>query len=718
MKNFIFLINRVIPFFPKSITLVLFIHFFAGDFASAQSSLSPELEPIVVTATRAPEALSASIQSVEVITEQEIKNTSAHELDDVLRFEPGIDIPGYSGESQHPTSNSLSMRGLGGSGSNISRGLVLLDGIPINDPYFGYIQWGRIPLDNIDHVEIVQGGGSPLWGNFAEGGVINVITKKPNGDSGSVNVGYGNYGTYSASVSKSFSAQGDSAFQIFAQSNGTNGYQQVPNYERIAANVPTSYHTDNIKLKQILSLTNDLSINLTFDYHQNHQQLETNIDSNNQQYNTFSGDMQYRFSDKSNLTWSAFNTNSNYTTNNGAYACSVAWACGDPTTLLNTSDYLWETHNAGSRDYGSSLIWNKSLDGLVSNFKLGADYRRVGVQDNVLYSPNAVLNGGLSSSTASASGNQSFLGLFGQLELKPSKDLSLQGSGRFQSIKNTNGYDGSSAGVGATQDTSYSSFLPRLDARYNISENSIVRAAAYQSFRAPTIADMYYFYFAGVYGFEAAPNLKPEKLDGAEIGYDFSQRNIKSYTTLYEAQISDYIMSAPALDGSGNYQNQNIAKVKANGIQERISIEIIKNLQLKAGATYALSTIVNNPSSPSSIGQQVVDVPRYKLMLGVDYKFAPNWKFAAQAQKVAASMYACADHTNACTGGYPYAISADPYTVIDTSVAYTLSTRTELYLKIHNLLNASYIATAASGPSAQILASPLTAFAGLKYNFN
>src|SRR5439155_13503317 len=79
--------------------------------------------------------------------------------------------------SSHPTSQGVSLRGLGPSG--VSRTLVLLDGIPFNDPFGGWVYWTRVPLDNTDRIEIVDGSSSSLYGNYAMGGVINLVPRRP-----------------------------------------------------------------------------------------------------------------------------------------------------------------------------------------------------------------------------------------------------------------------------------------------------------------------------------------------------------------------------------------------------------------------------------------------------------------------------------------------------------------------------------------------------------
>ncbi|WP_010163714.1 TonB-dependent receptor plug domain-containing protein [Sphingomonas sp. PAMC 26617] len=103
--------------------------------ASSQNLASPAASDIVVTATRSARALADVPASVSVITAAQIENTPARTIDDVLRRVPSVDLPIAGTNEQHPTNTIVSMRGLSG-----IRSLVLLDGVPINDPFFGYVQ--------------------------------------------------------------------------------------------------------------------------------------------------------------------------------------------------------------------------------------------------------------------------------------------------------------------------------------------------------------------------------------------------------------------------------------------------------------------------------------------------------------------------------------------------------------------------------------------------
>jgi outer membrane receptor protein involved in Fe transport len=399
-----------------------------------------QTEQVVVSATRTEQKIQDLPQSVSVITSDQIRNTPAQELDDVLGLVPGIDLLGYSGEAQHPTSDAISMRGLGGTAQGISRALVMVDGIPINDPFFGYIQWGRVPLENIDRVEIVRGGGSPLWGNYAEGGVINIITKEPTSPQTILNGSLGSYLTYDTSLYQSFPQFGSSTLQLFAQNSGTDGFQQVPKYERAPFNVPTTYNAKNIQIKDSISVTDEILAHVTLYLHENHQQLETVLDSNSQDMLTVTGDIKKLFENNASLTATLFYTDSAFQTNNSTYF-------PDQTDLAATTQSLNEIHHVTTSDVGGSLIWSQRLPGILSNYMFGMDFRTISGNDNT----NHFIATDFSAENVSTRGHgdQTFIGGFAQATLTPINKLTIIGSGRYQVLENTNGYDGSLGGVGA-----------------------------------------------------------------------------------------------------------------------------------------------------------------------------------------------------------------------------------------------------------------------------
>jgi len=101
----------------------------------------------------------------------ELASAGAVTLDDVLRQIPGFSLFRRSGGlTTNPTAQGVSLRGVGANGA--SRALVLLDGVPLNSPFGGWVYWNRVPQASIDRVEVVRGGVSDLYGTDALAGVI------------------------------------------------------------------------------------------------------------------------------------------------------------------------------------------------------------------------------------------------------------------------------------------------------------------------------------------------------------------------------------------------------------------------------------------------------------------------------------------------------------------------------------------------------------------
>ena len=148
---------------------------------SASAPIDVELAPagvsetVTVTATRNEQRTGDLPASVSVLSRETIRQSPAVVADDVLRQIPTFSLfRRTSSLSSHPTSQGVSLRGIGPSG--VSRTLVLLDGVPFNDPFGGWVYWTRVPLDNLERIEVVDNSSSSLYGNYAMGGVINLMT--------------------------------------------------------------------------------------------------------------------------------------------------------------------------------------------------------------------------------------------------------------------------------------------------------------------------------------------------------------------------------------------------------------------------------------------------------------------------------------------------------------------------------------------------------------
>lgn len=148
------------------------------------------LQPIVVSATRAPEPGIATAANIQVIEREQIVASGAANLVDLLRGRAGVHVRDLFGDGSNAT---LDMRGFGSSaGSNV---LVMLDGRRLNPATdASSLYFNDISLNEIERVEIVQGSSGVLFGNQAVGGVVNIITRRPDNGTGELALTGGSFG--------------------------------------------------------------------------------------------------------------------------------------------------------------------------------------------------------------------------------------------------------------------------------------------------------------------------------------------------------------------------------------------------------------------------------------------------------------------------------------------------------------------------------------------
>ena len=130
----------------------------------------------MVAASRAPRRRSEVPADVTVLDREDLEQSASPLLDDVLRRVPDVStFRRSSSRVADPSSQGLNLRGVGPSG--VSRALVLVDGLPLNDPFGGWVYWQSVPGLAIGSVEIVPGGTSALYGSAALGGVIDIRSR-------------------------------------------------------------------------------------------------------------------------------------------------------------------------------------------------------------------------------------------------------------------------------------------------------------------------------------------------------------------------------------------------------------------------------------------------------------------------------------------------------------------------------------------------------------
>ncbi len=212
-----------------------------------------QLETLVISATRTPLTPEQVASTLKLLTADALREAPTTTLDGALRGIPGFSLFRRSDSfTANPTAQGVSLRGLGPSGA--SRSLVLLDGVPLNDPFGGWVAWTKLPREGIGHTEIVPGGGATAWGNAALGGVVHLFSAPvrpglhaseptpagaPGSGSASLRFGatLGDYGTRSGELALVAPAR-VGTLQVLARDFATDGFRLVAPERRGAIDVP------------------------------------------------------------------------------------------------------------------------------------------------------------------------------------------------------------------------------------------------------------------------------------------------------------------------------------------------------------------------------------------------------------------------------------------------------------------------------------------------
>jgi outer membrane receptor protein involved in Fe transport len=645
----------------------------------------------VTAATRSDVKIEDLPVSASVVTQQEVRNTAAQSLDELLLATPGVNLQEPPSFAQHPTSNAVSMRGLGG-----ERTLVLLDGVPLNDAFFGYVQWNRVPLDSIDHVEVVRGGASSLWGSYAMSGVINTVTKEPARTDLSFFESYGTNNTYQLGGVGDLLANRWLKLSLRADRFSTDGYNTTPKAQRGPLDIATSFRQNNIEANGLFGTSDAFSGYVRGNYHNNDQVLTTPAGTNNQHDAGVSGGLRKRFADTSYLELNSWFQHSRFITFNTDVPS---------TGTVGFQEFVQNVHTTPADDFGASAQWTKSLGKKIQLLQVGTDFRRISGYDSA-----AILDEtGVHVRTDLGRGKQQFIGVFAQLSVKPfAIPLEATLSVRYDHFRNYEGFDGNPGGSGPQPDQDKNSFDPRFAVRYRLTRMLALRGVVYRAFRAPTLDNLYRGFSTTSGTFLPNSQLGPETMVGGEVGSDLHIGHFVGGLTVFRNDVHNLIGSRNLADNElppGFFfgsKNINVGKVRSDGIELTAEYTFTRNLVANAAYTLTHSRALENPEDTVSIGLQTANIPRNFAAAGLHWLPKPRWNVALQTRWMDKS-FGDSDHT----------FAQDSHFIADAHVDYQVTRMLQLFASASNLFNRNYIASN-NGFEPPKLGPPIQAFIGMR----
>ena len=462
----------------------------------AQQPAAPEP---VHTSIRVVEKLSTETPaSIAVLDSTALEESPGVNLDDRLRDVPGFSLFKRSSSLvAHPTTQGVSLRGMGSSGA--SRTLTLWDGVPVNDPFGGWVYWTRLIPDEVESVEISRGASTSLFGDRAMSGAIAVFSRQPEPWRATADYQAGNRNTHDLSTGFS-NIWPRVALSGMARGFTTDGYYIVPESIRGAVDRP--------------ALVRFITADLHLDFYTGAGAFFFRVDTLAEERRN--GTLLTRNSTGlGNASLHFAREFSNDTLSLLGYGAEEGFHSTFSSVPANrNTERLTYTQTVPSQAQGGAAFWQHH--GRHWSVLGGSDANRVEGFDTDRLLPTGLRQGG---------GSQLQNGFFAQAD------------GSVGAFHLFGGVRESLVRQGAQRDNFLS---PSAGAAY-AHRRWRLRTSVYRAFRAPTLNELYRNFSVGNTFTESNPALRPETLFGAEAGVDWSTEASSFRVTAYRNSLAALI---------------------------------------------------------------------------------------------------------------------------------------------------------------------------------
>ncbi|HEX6725866.1 MAG TPA: TonB-dependent receptor [Nitrospira sp.] len=635
-----------------------------------------------MAATRIPMAPSRIAAPATVLTQDDIHRTpfpSGTQIDDLLRYVPTVQPSLLGSRYNHPTAQFVSIRGLG-----TRRALVLLDGVPLNDGFGGWINWGLVP-DRIERVEIIPGGGSNLYGTWAMGGIINIISQSGRQKTGaSGDLSGGSLGTNIQSARAQY-GNDRTGLTLSYRHFDTAGFFTVPSYQRGPADTTVGSEHHQFTGKVSHELTSHTTATLSGTYYTEDRSFGTSFSQGTRTIGTVSfglkGDQGAwgLWEAKTFAQWQTFRNQSGTVL---------------PSPFVRQFDRLDRLQTIPSNDVGGMAQWSVPLFSF-SRIVVGGDGRAILAQSEEVFVP--------SQASIVTRGKQVGIGTFGEWIIEPFDALVLTVGARWDWWKNFGGSRTAGSGpASATLDNTADIVNPKFSLLYRIHDRVRIGASFYQAFRAPTLNELYRDFSSSGFTFLSNDRLEPERLTGSEAKIEaelLPNGRLDFRATGHYDVIKDQIIFVT--EGTTSAMRQNIGKGRSVGTDIELRSRLEDRLYLSLGYSFVEAIITSFPGNPSREGLRIPNVSRHQVTAALTIGRPDVAQLTLQARYLSRQF---ADDVNQ----QPIA----DFVVLDAMLRKRIASWAELYINGENLTDRQYIATQTG--SLKTLGQPLLILGGLR----
>ncbi|HEX3101189.1 MAG TPA: TonB-dependent receptor [Pyrinomonadaceae bacterium] len=676
----------------KLTTALCVMILFSGLAAAQEPQPSPPSirEEVVVTANRTETKIGDTPASIVAFSRRDITTSAAPTIDDILRQAVGFSIfRRSSSRNANPTTQGVSLRGVGASGA--SRSVVLFDGVPLNDPFGGWVQWNRVAPVAAESVEVLRGGASSLYGDTSLSGAVNVIPRKADDKylfSGDIFGGTQN--TISGSGLFGFTA-GDWLGTVDGTLFQTKGYIPVDEAVRGPVDSFAGVRSSNYSGKFTRKFGERASIflrpSLFGEVRTNGTGLQTNRTHIRQL--AAGGDINFGLSKNTKINWRVYG------------GTQVFDQVSSSVNTPRTSETLSRIQRVPVQNIGASFQFSTVYKNQV--FVGGIETRNVrGSSDEIGYT------NGLATSKVGSGGRQNNVGAFFQDLLRIGNKLIVSGSVRLDGWQNYAALS-TTLTLATNQRTTVQfpdreekSVSPQFSILYHLTDRFSFYANASRSYRAPTLNDLYRSFRVGNVLTLANENLLAEHANNFEGGISIAGKHsylrASGFWTEVERPVANVTLtSTPALI---TRQRQNAGSTRSSGLE----IEGETNIRLfgfSAGYMFVEPIVHSFPSNPALEGLLIPQVARHQVTFRASYSPA-KWIFTLQGR---ASSEQFDDDQNL--------FRLEPYTQIDLFFSRRLNEKLHIYVGVENIFNSRY---SVGKTPIRTVSSPTNMRIGLRWN--
>lgn len=659
-----------------------------------------------VTASRLLGPLAELPASLVVLDRARVRAAPAATLDGLLGEIPGFSLfRNQSSLVSHPTTQGVSLRGIGPTGA--SRALVLVDGLPLNDPFGGWVYWSKVAQVSIERVEVLRGGGSSLWGNGALGGVIHVTTTSPNTNTRRLTVvGSDPWALRMEGVVSQGDADG--GLLVEGRSFVSDGYYLLGSDSRgaIDRRADSQHGLFGIRYEKALSARTRLLLGTRF--FREERDNGTPLTGNSTEEFMFRTGLRHEAGSGLTLSADAFVRNQKFDSTFSSQA-------DDRSVEAPALDQF----DVPSLDTGASVLLGFPSAGRVLT-TAGADFTwtRGENSEDFLLGPQGFER------RRKAEARRLLAGAWAQQLVALSPQWSLNGALRVDYWRS---FDASrevhQRATGASlEDRDFPDrdkvvASPKLGATWQLHDSVALRGAVYRGFRAPTINELVRPFRVRSDSTAANEKLDPETLWGAELGSNWQSRNVDAGVTFFVNELSDPIFNVTVGEGPGVVepcgflpagglcrQRRNLDEARVRGAEVDLALAGPAGLQWRFGYLGTHSEITKSTQAQELRGQRLPQVPDHQLSCGFDWSVVPRFSISGRWRWID-DRFEDAENT----------ITLGDYAVIDVRGQFELQDGWALTFGAENLLDQNYdVAKTSDGQTT--LGAPLLLHVGFSFD--